>query len=99
MTRGRLFALTYVATPGLLVLVSLVTDSYVAYIAAITVALPLSLVASIAAFSIAGLTLDFDSKGGLLIAAVFMSGAALVQPLMVLPLLRWWRPASRPQDE
>ena len=88
-TSGRLAALAYVAAPGLLILV------WDAYPAAIVVALPLSLTANMAAYVVAVLVLPSIDSNGAPIAAVMMSGAALVQLLAVRVLLHTWRQRRR----
>lgn len=87
MTRGRLAGFAYVAAPGGLILLWVFTDSDFAYVAALVVALPLSLVANVASFVVAALTLPSVDSNGAPIAAALMSGAALVQLLAVRAVL------------
>ena len=87
---ARLAAVVYVAAPGLLVL----TDSSVAYRAALVLALPLSLAANMLAYVVAALTLPGLDSNGLPIAAAALSGAALVQALAAREFVRRRR-ASR----
>lgn len=79
---GRLAALAYVTAPALLILI------WDAYLAAVVVALPLSLAANIAAYVVAALMLPSIDSNGAPVAAVMMSGAALLQLLAVRSLLR-----------
>ncbi len=87
MTRGRLAGFVYVAAPGVLILLSTFTDSSFAYLAALVIALPLSLVANVVSFIVVALVLPSVDSNGAPIAAALMSGAALVQLLAVCAVL------------
>ncbi len=87
MTRGRLAGFVYVAAPGVLILLSAFTDSSFAYLAALVIALPLSLVANVVSFIVVALVLPSVDSNGAPIAAALMSGAALVQLLAVCAVL------------
>ncbi len=87
MTRGRLAGFAYVAASGVLILLSAFTDSSFAYLAALVIALPLSLVANVVSFIVAALVLPSADSNGAPIAAALMSGAALVQLLAVCAVL------------
>jgi len=91
VTRTRLAALVYVAAPGVLILVWSFTHSTFAYVAALLVALPLSLVANVASFVVAALVLPSVESNGAPIAAAFFSGAALLQVLAARAALRHHR--------
>jgi hypothetical protein len=87
VTRGRLAGFVYVAAPGVLILLSAFTDSSFAYLAALVIALPLSLVANVVSFIVVALVLPSVDSNGAPIAAALMSGAALVQLLAVCAVL------------
>ncbi len=86
-TRKRLAAFTYVAAPGVLILVWAVTDWAFAYLAALVIALPLSLLANVASLVIVALILPSVDSNGAPIAAALMSGAALLQLLALRAVL------------
>ncbi len=75
------------AAPGVLILLSAFTDSSFAYLAALVIALPLSLVANVVSFIVVALVLPSVDSNGAPIAAALMSGAALVQLLAVCAVL------------
>jgi hypothetical protein len=87
VTKRRLAGYVYVAAPAVLILLSAITDSEFAYLAALVVALPLSLVANVASFVVAALVLPSVDSNGAPIAAALMSGAALLQLLAVRAVL------------
>lgn len=95
VTGKRLAAFVYVATPGVLILVWAVTDWGFTYMAALVIVLPLSLAANVASFVVAALVLPSVDSNGAPIAAVMMSGAALMQLLALHVLLRTWRQRRR----
>ncbi len=82
------------AAPGVLILLSAFTDSSFAYLAALVIALPLSLVANAVSFIVAALVLPSVDSNGAPIAAVLISGAALVQLLAVCAVLDRHRRSS-----
>jgi hypothetical protein len=83
VTRRRLAGFVYVAAPGVLIFLSAFTNSNFAYVAALVIALPLSLVANVVSFIAAALVSSSVDSNGAPIAAGLMSGAALVQLLAV----------------
>jgi hypothetical protein len=97
VTRTRLAALVYVAAPGVLILIWFFTHSAFAYVAALLVALPLSLVANVASFVVAALVLPSVESNGAPIAAAFFSGAALLQLLAARAALRHHRGSGTPE--
>lgn len=85
--RMQLAGVVYVVAPGVLILVSASTDSDFTYLAALVVALPLSLAANVASAVVAALILPSADSNGAPIAAVLMSGVALVQFMAVRAVL------------
>ena len=88
MRRAHLVGAVYVTAPGALVLLSAHADSGAAYLVALVLALPLSVLANVASFAVAALVLPSTDSDGAPIAAAFMSGAAGAQLLAVRVVLR-----------